>query len=64
VIGAAPVLEHRAPRHLDHGVLAGDVDRQRKRAAGAVGLDQLGCDLLGALDITVGDNDVSAAGRE
>ena len=45
----------------DHGLLVGDVDRDGERTARAVSRDELGGDLLGAVGVQVGDDDVRAA---
>ncbi len=47
--------------HLRDRVLVGHVDADGERAAHAVRRDELLGDLLGALDVQVGDDDVRAA---
>src|SRR6266852_2133039 len=58
------VLEYRTPRHLYDCVLARDIDEDGKSAAKAVRGRQLLRDLLDALDVAIGDNDVRAAGSK
>ena len=57
----AAVLEHCPPRHLHDCLLARDVDGDRERAAKAVRRHELVGDLLDALDVAIGDDDVRAA---
>ena len=60
----APVLEDSSIGHRLDGVFAGHVDLDRYRPPEALGVDDLVGDLLGPVDVQIGDDDMGAAGSE